>query len=98
MTYVKAMPQADYKEQFLARVKEAREASGLSQEGIGRLLGISQTRYSKYEVRTLLPHHFVVRFCDATRCEITWLFTGKRLKARHLVVHSRGGKSATAPS
>lgn len=63
------------KEQFLARTAFAREAAGLSQEEIAEKLGIAQSLYSKYEVRSPLPHDLVLAFCAL--CDVTpgWMYT-----------------------
>lgn len=71
----KAQPDSQFKAMFLARTALAREKAGFTQESMAEALGIEQSKYSKYEVRTELPHHLVNTFCAL--CEITqaWLFT-----------------------
>lgn len=68
-------PASTFKRQFVARTKLAREKSGRSQEEMAADLGLAQSTYHKYEVRTPLPHHLVLPFC--TLCQITpeWLYT-----------------------
>lgn len=48
------------------RIKEARERAKMTQDAVAQSLGISQTRYSKYETRSWLPHVYLSRFCDVT--------------------------------
>lgn len=71
----KAPSDSQFKRQFLARTAFAREKAKFTQETMAAALGIEQSKYSKYEVRTMLPHHLVVPFCSL--CEVTqaWLFT-----------------------
>lgn len=61
---------------FLARTKRAREARGVTQQEIANALGIAQDLYSKYEVRTLLPHHLIPAFCLICAVEEKWLLSG----------------------
>lgn len=73
------------KEQFLARTAFAREAAGLSQEEMAKELGIEQSLYSKYEIRSPLPHDLVLAFCAL--CDVTpgWMYTANvpaRVKAK----------------
>lgn len=62
---------------FRNRTRQAREAAGLKQHEIAELLGMDQPKYSKYEIRSLLPHYLVGKFCLATRISPDWLFTAK---------------------
>lgn len=66
-----------YHDGFIQRVKQAREASGYSQEVMAGLLGMQQGTYKQYESRSLLPHYLFERFCLITRCDIIWLVAGK---------------------
>jgi DNA-binding XRE family transcriptional regulator len=68
-------PESEFKRQFLARTAIARDKAGYTQETMAGALGMEQSKYSKYEVRTALPHHLIVQFCSL--CEITtaWLYT-----------------------
>ncbi|MBN8955257.1 MAG: helix-turn-helix transcriptional regulator [Rhizobiales bacterium] len=66
-----------YKSDFIARVKEAREARGVTQEWLAERLGIEQDKYKQYETRSFLPHQYVEMFCLACGISETWLFTGK---------------------
>lgn len=68
---------AEYKKDFIARIKYAREASGMTQDEIADLFQMRQDTWSKYETRTPLPHIFIPKFCSIVRCDIYWLLTGK---------------------
>lgn len=70
-------PASAYQAAFIERTRWARRASGLSQDEVAEGLGIEQTRYSKYETRSMLPHEFVPMFCLLTRIDADWLFREK---------------------
>jgi len=79
--------EAQYKQQFMARVAEARIARGLKQWQLAEALGMAQDKYKQYEGRSLLPHHLIGRFCIITRVEPEWLLTGrgqKPIKGLHI--------------
>ena len=88
-------PLSQYEIDFLQRTTEAR-AGRYTQQEIADLLGISQSRYSKYEIRTPLPHAFVPQFCTATGVEANWLF-GVRAGALDREVGALGGKTRLDP-
>jgi DNA-binding XRE family transcriptional regulator len=67
----------EYKADFIARTKQARQATGMTQDELAGLLGIKQDRYKQYETRSMLPHEYVERFCLACTVTTEWLFTGK---------------------
>lgn len=69
--------EAQYKQQFMQRVKEARVALGWKQWEMAEALGMPQDKYKTYEVRTYLPHHLIGRFCLITRVDPEWLVTGR---------------------
>ena len=85
---------SDFKLQFLARVKEARLGTGLSQAKFSKLLNVYQGKYKHYETRIYLPRDLIERFCLATGVNQTWLLTGEgpKLAAPRLV---RGNEGAT---
>lgn len=78
----KSGPEAEYKQAFIQRVKEARETRDLKQWEIAELLeaGMAQDKYKQYETRSLLPHHLIGRFCIICRVDPEWLVTGKGKK------------------
>lgn len=69
-------PPSAYNAQFIARVKEAREAANFTQVQIATVLGITQDQYKQYETRSLLPHRYIAQFCAATRISEAWLISG----------------------
>lgn len=75
------MGKSDFKQQFMDRVRQAREARHLNQEQMATLLGIKQSKYHKYESRSYMPHDLVPLFCLAAGVEEHWLFTGRRRQA-----------------
>jgi DNA-binding XRE family transcriptional regulator len=89
------MGKSDFKQSFMGRVRQAREARSLTQEEMATLLDIPQSKYHKYESRSYLPHDLVPRFCLAAGVEEHWLFTGRRRQAEHAEVPAAAGKSAT---
>lgn len=67
----------DYRTQYCRRTKAARIAAGFSQDGMATLLGMEQSKYAKYEGRSLLPQRYIETFCLATHTDERWLITGK---------------------
>jgi len=72
---------AQYKSEFTARVKEARQRKGWKQWEAAQALGISQDHYKQYEKRSLMPHRYIWAFCQHTRVSMEWLLTGHGKKA-----------------
>jgi transcriptional regulator with XRE-family HTH domain len=70
---------SQFREGLSARVKLAREAAGFTQEEMALILGVTQTRLSKWEGarKSQIPHELMQRFCLATRVSIEWLITGE---------------------
>jgi helix-turn-helix protein len=68
-------PDSQFKSLFLARTALAREKAGYTQESMAEALGMEQSKYSKYEVRTELPHHLIIPFCSLCDVSPAWLFT-----------------------
>jgi len=69
--------EAEFKQRFMQRVKDARMALGWKQWQMADALGMPQDKYKTYEVRTYLPHHLIGRFCLITRVDPEWLVTGR---------------------
>lgn len=67
----------EYRDAFTTRVYSAREHAGLTQDEIAHLLQTTQTTYSKYETRSLLPHRNIWSFCLACKVSVEWLVTGQ---------------------
>jgi hypothetical protein len=71
---------AQYEQEFIARVKAARIATGKKQWQVAELMGMPQDKYKQYETRSLLPHHMIGRFCLLTNVDPNWLLTGRGAK------------------
>jgi transcriptional regulator with XRE-family HTH domain len=69
----------EFREEFSARVKLARESAGYTQEEIASLLGMSQPTYNKYEGSraSIMPTHLQAKFALICRVSLDWLLTGK---------------------
>lgn len=69
-----------------ARLREAREKAGLTQQDLAAILRVGHEAYRKYETRSAFPAALVAEFCLVTTTEIEWLLTGKvrarKVKAR----------------
>lgn len=76
------MRSSDFRESFIARVKSARIASGLTQVQISKLLEIDQGTYKMYETRSMLPHDLIPRFCIACRIEVGDLYAEVPVRRR----------------
>lgn len=68
--------EAQFKQRFTKRVKDARAALGWKQWQMAEALDMPQDKYKQYEGRSLLPHHLIGRFCLITRVDPEWLMTG----------------------
>lgn len=55
--------EADFLKAVTGRIKAAREDKGLSQTEMALILGIKQGTYHKYECRTIMPAHLMLKFC-----------------------------------
>jgi DNA-binding XRE family transcriptional regulator len=73
-------PKSVFNAAMQVRTKEAREATGLTQDQMAVELGISQTVYSKYEARrsSLMPHALLARFCEITGITLNQLLRDPR--------------------
>ena len=67
---------AAYRAAFFRRVRTARELYSDSPQGMAKVLGIPAGTYTRYETRTMLPHHLVPRVCQITGVSTEWLFYG----------------------
>lgn len=67
----------EYLEAFTTRVYSAREHAGLTQQDVAHVLKTTQTAYSKYEGRSLMPHRHIRSFCLACHVSVDWLITGQ---------------------
>lgn len=71
---------AQYEQEFIARVKAARIATGKKQWQVAELMGIKQDQYKHFEVGRVIPHHLIGRFCLICNIDSNWLITGKGAK------------------
>lgn len=69
----------EFHKEFQARTALAREASGRNQVKMASLLGTDQGTYKQWESRSgsLIPHEYVVLFCELCLITEHWLFTGE---------------------
>lgn len=68
---------SQFRGEFIARIRAAREASGRTQGEMAYALGIPLANYEKYEGRSPLPHHLIGRFAEITRVSLDYLFLGR---------------------
>jgi DNA-binding XRE family transcriptional regulator len=60
------------------RLKECREARGLSQSEMANLLGIREARYASWETRTAVPVAYLAQICLALGVPAWYLLTGQK--------------------
>jgi hypothetical protein len=83
----------DFAERFQARTKMLRESAGYrTTSDMGRALGIKPDTYSKYELRSLLPHHLIPKFLELTGADYKHLF-GPSQPAQREALGNREGDS-----
>lgn len=75
----KTQSDIEFKKAFTGRIKAAREAKGLTQRQMAKLLGLEQDHYKQFEGRTLMPHGLIPIFCDEAKVDISYLFNGPRV-------------------
>jgi transcriptional regulator with XRE-family HTH domain len=66
---------SEFKRMFLARTAIAREKAGFTQDSMAQALGMEQSKYSKYETRSVLPHKLIIPFCFLCGITPAWLYT-----------------------
>jgi hypothetical protein len=79
---------AQFEQEFIARVKSARIATGKKQWQVAELMGVKQDQYKHWEVSRTIPLHLIGRFCLICNVDPNWLMTGKGtkpLKPPHIV-------------
>lgn len=59
-------PPSVFKAAVFVRIQEARKKSGLTQDDVAEMLGMRQSKYAKYETRSLMPHALLAKFCEIT--------------------------------
>lgn len=81
---------AAWRRAFIKRVKAARESASpaLSREELvlhlERKIGpeVNLERYKRYETRSLLPHHWIIPFCEVTGIDPWELLSGHPFSLR----------------
>lgn len=77
-------------QEFIRRVIKAREASGMTQQEVADGMGVPQDHYKHWELKRVMPHYLIPRFCIVARVEDGWLISGrgqmKRLETRKIAV------------
>ena len=80
----------EYREAFVARVRQARTDAGYTQRAVAMLLGVDASTYNNYErgrgkePPTLMPLHLIERFCVLCQVPIDWLVTAKETRRRRI--------------
>lgn len=80
-----------------ARVRKAREESGLTQQDMASTLHCGYEAYRKYETRSAFPIAFVADFCRIAGVEIEWLLTGKVRSSRSAPKITKGSVTEFKP-
>jgi transcriptional regulator with XRE-family HTH domain len=86
---------AQYEQEFIARAKAARIATGKKQWQVAELMGIKQDQYKHYETGRVIPHHLIGRFCLICSIDPNWLITGKGskpLQATHALLRQKSSR------
>jgi transcriptional regulator with XRE-family HTH domain len=73
--------ESEFNDAYLDRVKNLREARGLTAAEMAKSLGVPAERYRKYETRSPLPPYLIERFCLVGGCDVKYLITGKKRAA-----------------
>lgn len=71
-----------FKKGFCQRLAAARTMAGLEQADIAKALGITPNTYSKYESRTLMPHHLIPVACEILEIEMPYLYGAVTRRSR----------------
>jgi transcriptional regulator with XRE-family HTH domain len=77
-------------QEFIRRVIKAREAAGMTQQEVSDGMGVPQDHYKHWELKRVMPHYLIPRFCIVARVEDGWLISGrgqmKRMETRKIAV------------
>lgn len=84
---------ATWRSAFIKRVKVARERARppLSREELVERLAkevgdeVNLERYKRYETRALLPHHWIIPFCEITGMDPWELLSGHPFSLRQMI-------------
>ena len=69
----------DFRQKFIERTIAARKAANLERQDIADYIGVEYQAYQKYETRSLIPHQYLPKFCEATGIEPDFLYFGYEL-------------------
>ena len=72
---------AQYKQEFIERVRLARASTDMRQEDVAEAMNIKQDEYKHWEILgpkgRVIPHHRIDQFCAACEVDTVWLITGR---------------------
>lgn len=92
----------EYRDKFLRRVKQAREAiidsatgRKLSQRKMAAMLGLEQDHYKQYESRSMMPLYILVQFCEHTGQHPWYMLTGQSASSAPGTVHTQQSHTAS---
>lgn len=83
------LAETKWREELRMRLKQARGPR--TQQDVADFLGISQTRYSKYESSraSMMPTRLLPRFCKLCGVDLYWLIEGPKAAAAKTVPRKR---------
>lgn len=67
---------------YIRRIKQFREARGMTQAEMAAALGIPVERYKKYETRSMLPPYLIERFAAIVGHSIDQVVAGRSARPR----------------
>jgi transcriptional regulator with XRE-family HTH domain len=59
------------------RIRNIREAMGWTQQEMASALGIPLETYRKYELRSMMPLHVILRFAQITHHSLDYIISGQ---------------------
>jgi hypothetical protein len=93
---------AQYRKELIKRTEALRIASEMSREDVVRLLfeytgqKLKLETYKKWELRTPIPHNFLIPFCEIVGADPWFLLTGKPFKLGKSPAPLRGLNTVSA--
>ena len=93
---------AQYKRELIKRTEALRIASEMTREEVVRQLSahtgqkLKLETYKKWELRTPIPHSFLIPFCEIVGADPWFLLTGKPFKLGKLPAPNWGQQTMTA--